>query len=514
VVTHQVAIPAGVVPGSVRTRVVVYPTPLANLTQALARLIQDPSGCFEQTSSTSYPLTMAQQYFLGHTGVDPALVTAAQEKLEAGYKRLVSFETPERGYEWFGESPGHEALTAYGLLHFADMARVRDVDASMVARTRTWLLGQRDGAGGFARKRRALHTWIEDQDSSNGYILWALLETGARGLDREVAAFAGAAAHSGNSYVTALGANVLALAGRRAEARRLMERLAEKQGGDGEVSGATTSIVGSGGQALAIETTALAALAWLRDPTFSVQLQKAMRFLADSSQDGRFGSTQSTVLALRAIVAYDQARARPRAPGGLRLSVDGRPVGEALRFDQQTQGALVLAQPDLPVGRHRIELRMDGGSPMPYSVAVDYHALTPDSAAASPLTLNVALARSELREGELVEATATLANRTARPLPTPVAIVGLPGGLEPRHDQLKELVKKRVIDAYEVMGRQVVLYWRALDPGRKVSVPLSLLAAVPGRYTGPASRAYLYYTDEDKVWVPGLEASIAQVPNR
>ena len=41
----------------------VYPTPLANLTEALARLIQEPSGCFEQTSSTSYPLTMAQQYF-------------------------------------------------------------------------------------------------------------------------------------------------------------------------------------------------------------------------------------------------------------------------------------------------------------------------------------------------------------------------------------------------------------------------------------------------------------------
>ena len=99
-----------------------------NMTQALARLIQDPSGCFEQTSSTSYPLTMAQQYFLGHTGVDPKLIASAQEKLDAGYKRLVGFETSERGYEWFGENPGHEALTAYGLLHFSDMAKVRPVD--------------------------------------------------------------------------------------------------------------------------------------------------------------------------------------------------------------------------------------------------------------------------------------------------------------------------------------------------------------------------------------------------
>ncbi|NNB96216.1 hypothetical protein HI113_20170, partial [Corallococcus exiguus] len=42
--------------------------PLANMTESLARLIQEPSGCFEQTSSTTYPMTMAQQYFQTHTG--------------------------------------------------------------------------------------------------------------------------------------------------------------------------------------------------------------------------------------------------------------------------------------------------------------------------------------------------------------------------------------------------------------------------------------------------------------
>jgi len=90
-----------------------------------------------------------------------------------------------------------------------------------------------------------------------------------------------------------------------------------------------------------------------------------------------------------------------------------------------------------------------------------------------------------------------------------MAIVGLPGGLEPRHDQLKELVKKGKIDAYEVIGREVALYWRTLPGDAKVEVPLSLIAAVPGTYTGPASRAYLYYTDEHKRWVDGVHAEIA-----
>ena len=64
-----------------------------------------------------------------------------------------------------------------------------------------------------------------------------------------------------------------------------------------------------------------------------------------------------------------------------------------------------------------------------------------------------------------------------------MAIVGLPGGLEPRHDQLKELVKKGAIDAYEVLGRDVVLYWRGMEKNQ-IDVPLSLIAAVPGRTRG------------------------------
>ena len=54
-----------------------------------------------------------------------------------------------------------------------------------------------------------------------------------------------------------------------------------------------------------------------------------------------------------------------------------------------------------------------------------------------------------------------------------------------------------------------MLYWRVLKGKDKFDLPLSLIAAIPGSYTGPASRAYLYYTDEHKTWVPGLAVNIA-----
>jgi len=63
----------------------------------------------------------------------------------------------------------------------------------------------------------------------------------------------------------------------------------------------------------------------------------------------------------------------------------------------------------------------------------------------------------------------------------------------------------------EVMGRNVVLYWRAMQPEARITLPLSLVAAIPGTYTGPASRAYLYYTAEHKQWVDGLKVEIKPV---
>ena len=41
-------------------------------------ILREPRGCFEQTSSTNYPLAMAQAYFLTHQGVDPKLIAQAK----------------------------------------------------------------------------------------------------------------------------------------------------------------------------------------------------------------------------------------------------------------------------------------------------------------------------------------------------------------------------------------------------------------------------------------------------
>ncbi len=110
---------------------------------------------------------------------------------------------------------------------------------------------------------------------------------------------------------------------------------------------------------------------------------------------------------------------------------------------------------------------MDEGSAMPYSVAVKYNRVTPTSDKDCKLNLAVKLAQTKVIEGASTEANVTVTNTTDAPIPTPIAIIGLPGGLEPRHDQLKELIKRGTIDAYEISGREVVLYWRTMRSVQK-----------------------------------------------
>ena len=45
-VTHEIAIPPSLIGGSLTTRVVIYPTPLASMNEALERLIREPLWMF------------------------------------------------------------------------------------------------------------------------------------------------------------------------------------------------------------------------------------------------------------------------------------------------------------------------------------------------------------------------------------------------------------------------------------------------------------------------------------
>jgi len=151
------------------------------------------------------------------------------------------------------------------------------------------------------------------------------------------------------------------------------------------------------------------------------------------------------------------------------------------------------------------------GSAMPFSVELKFYAKNFKSSPECAVNLFTKLrVKDTIKAGESTEVEVKLKNlKSKEGIPMTIAIVGLPGGLEVRVENLKELVKKGVIAYYELFGaREIVFYWRSMAPDQEISFNFDVIAAIPGRYTGPPSRAYLYYTNEFKTWVPPLAVTI------
>src|SRR5438067_5837617 len=219
--TTEIVLPDGVLPGSLNCRVTAYHSTLADLQQGLESLLREPHGCFEQTSSSNYPNLLILDYLKQAHQDKPEVARRAQELLKSGYAKLTSFEcldtdkNAKQGYEWFGGTAApHEALTAYGLMQFRDLARVQDVDPAMVERTYRYLLSRKDGKGGLQRNPRALDSFGRaPQQITDAYIIWALSEDpehrDAKDFGKELNAVQEKANSSNDAYFLALVANSL-----------------------------------------------------------------------------------------------------------------------------------------------------------------------------------------------------------------------------------------------------------------------------------------------------------------
>jgi hypothetical protein len=529
-VTHEINL-ANANPGSVQASVRVYPSPLSTMISGLDGMLREPGGCFEQTSSTNYPNVMIMQYLKQHEVADPALAEKSSRLLETGYRKLSGFESKNRGYEWFGGDPGHEALSAYGLLEFIDMKEVSNsVDQAMLARTAAWLKSRRDGKGGYLRDAKQLDSFGKaSPEVTNAYITWALVTAGFSDLEQEVAQSARLAESSNDAYQLALAAGTLLQRSAKTAPSKVAlasaDKLAKMQDESGAWSHADHSITRSGGLNLRIETTSLAVLALLSSGQHPEQARKGIAWLQNNRGGfGQWGATQATVLALKALIAYDNAtRAAPQA-GKVTLLIDGVVVAEQsyeagrrepivfAGFEQQLDKpsgvGKGLSQSTNQTGLHRITLRSSSGATLPYSIAIDYRSSNPATSAAAVIDLEAKLGKTELKMGETVRLDAVIRNKTQSGQPMTLARLGLPGGLGFQNWQLKEMREKGQIAFFETRAREVILYLREMKPGEVKKLSLDLVANVPGSYTGPASSGYLYYNDTEKSWAAPLKIRI------
>ncbi len=503
-VSHEVDL-GKAVPGTIMASIRLYPSPVASMISGLDGMLRQPSGCFEQASSSNYPNVMVMRYLKEHDVDDVALLRRSKALLDKGYNKLVGYESPKKGYEWFGGNPGHEALTAYGLLEFVDMKEVHGgVDQAMINRTAAWLKGRRDGAGGFKRNARALDSFGRaSAEVTTAYIVYSLTEAGITDIPKEIAGQARLASSTRDPYLLALAANtMLNVPAHKAKGKAAARRLAGMQAQSGAFTGASHSITRSGGQNLLIETTSLAIMAMIKAGGHGAKVRAAIKWLNENRGGyGQWGATQATVMGLKALLYYVKASRKMQHPGKIIVKINGKEV-EAFAFAAGRREPILFSElaGHFTAGKNKIEIVHKGRGELPYSVAMSYRTAQPASSDKATVTMVTALQKQKVKMGENVRLEAVVKNKTDKGQPMTLARVGLPGGLTFQTWQLKELRDKKLIAFYETRAREVILYFRQLKPNEERKVPLDLVATVPGDYTGPASSAYLYYTDEYKTW--------------
>jgi len=287
---------------------------------------------------------------------------------------------------------------------------------------------------------------------------------------------------------------------------------AQKEYKSGVVYGKSSIL--SHGKGNDIETTSIAILCWLNEyEKFTFEVETAMIWLQRQKQYGYYGNTNSNLFAIKALVRYD------KLVGNKNKNLKKLDITLTVNNKNEIKIPIKLSDDDYDIietedfskyllpGDQVLKLSISDGS-IPFCFNSTFCSLKENTSEKCVLKLETKLSNDKFTEGDTGEINITLKNTSDLKQGMNVCIIGLPSGLEPRIEQIQELLKSETINSYEIKGRDLILYKNMIDKNEELKFKVDVTARFPGTYKGNCSRSYLYYTNEDKFWVDGLKCDI------
>jgi uncharacterized protein YfaS (alpha-2-macroglobulin family) len=510
-VHHDLNFPAGTIPDSSKIFVRLYPGPLSQVVEGMDAILRMPGGCFEQTSSSTYPNVLALDYMKRTKKLTPEVHAKAEGYIANGYQRLLTFEVPGGGFSWFGNPPANKILTAYGLMEFYDMSKVYDVDPKVIARTQQWLAGQQQADGSWKPDTQfinegATNRYNKDMLRISAYIAWSLENTGYQGPAVEkakqfVEQHMGAKA---DAYTLAVIANFAADYGKdRAFTRQAMQLLLDAKTEKDEQAWWTADETGvyATGASASVETTGLAVQALLKWGEGSATARKALAYIASKKDaSGTWGTTQATIMALRALLLSTE-KGSADVRGTVEITLNGKPV-EKLTLTPDNNDLLhqfVFKNVD---AKNAVEVRFNGKGGLAYQVVGRYFTPWTEKPSGEPLSISVAYDRTRLAQDDIATATATVKNNLPKSANMVMVDLGIPPGFDLLGEDLQAYQEKSAgrksgrLEKFSMTATQAILYFDSIGAGDTVKLSFRLRAKYPIRARTFQSRAYEYYDPE------------------
>ena len=522
-VQHELNFPANSVPDASKIFVRLYPGPLSQVIEGMDSILRMPGGCFEQTSSSTYPNVLALDYMKRTKKLTPEVHAKAEGYIANGYQRLLTFEVPGGGFSWFGSAPANKILTAYGLMEFSDMSKVYDVDARLIARTEQWLASQQQADGSWKPDTQFINEGATNRYNSDvlritAYIAWSLENTGSQGptvekakqfIDSHMSAKV-------DAYTLAVVANFATDYGSgnrekdQAFTRQAMQLLLDARTEKDEQAwwnSEETGVYATGASASA-ETTGLAVQALLKWGEASGTARKALNYIASKKDaSGTWGTTQATIMALRALLLATEKGAAD-VQGTLEVLLNGKPVEKLTltpenndllhQFVFKGVGAKAIGSED----SNTVEIRFEGKGGLAYQVVGSYFLPWDEKPANEPMSINVTYDRTHLAQDDIATATATVKNNLPKAANMVMVDIGIPPGFDLLSEDLQTYIEKSAspkrarLEKFSLTATQAILYFDSIAPSDSVALHFRLRAKYPIRARTFQSRVYEYYDPE------------------
>lgn len=522
-----------VIKGTQKVTVKIYPSVLSQIVEGLDNILRFPSGCFEQTSSSLYPNILVLKY-LNRIGKDsPAIKEKAEDFIAKGVQKLLTYEIEPGGFSYFGGQPAETILSAYGLMEFNEMKGVVFVDENLIKRTKDFLYKRQNGDGSFNMVGSHSGGFSGgDEIAKNAYVIWALSEADAKDsrLKKSIDYLQNHINELENSpYSLALATNAFINYDQTAKyAIEAIDKLKTKikKGENNEMYYELDkpNHYGSYGYAGNMEVNSLAAIAFSRFG--ETEYAKKLVDHITKGKDGysTWGSTQATILALKALVENEIAGQKVKNNEGkikitfnnekreLTINPDNSEVYQYLEFKEGI------------TGQNFITIEKDGKISATLQITKDYYREWNDMenknvVGGFSISSEFNSSGYDPVKGDVNFITGTdyylhvkLYSSPVANLKNVVAEVPIPAGFEVVSESLRCSLKnidrsgsncyrynRADISRFEIKGDRVILYFDVLNSNLSPFFSIQMRPKYSGKFKVLPARMYSYYD-------PGSEA--------
>src|SRR6202140_3156648 len=496
--TVNVDIPATAIPGSSDIELMLYPSLVAHVLEAMHGIGMRPVGCAEQITSTAYVNLLGLQLLKKQGTIDGSaqadLVARAKESVQSGHEQLVSSQREDGGFGYWKSGSSDVALTAY-VLRFLNAAKdYVEVDPTAAHKAQHFLLAKQKNNGSWTKWDWSKERELEDaQITSEVARSLAVTLPNPKHVDRKAIETSLKAAmdyldlqawrdaYMIGNYATA--ASAMNDMQRRAQARASLAELAHPEGSSTYWNLQTnTSPFYGWGNAGRLETTALVvqALAVLSDQNQAAneQVSRGVQSLLSHKDPYRvWYSTHATLAAVEALASAIPVGNDKGEGSKAILAVNGH---EATSVDlpaaKDVVGAIAVDLTEfLRTGTNAVQvLRPENGAPMNAQAITSYY--VPWNYSSAALGENVQ--RGETRALRLKVYYGQTAPKVDEPVRCEVQVerigfvgygmmvaeIGLPPGSEVDRQSLQDSGQQ-----YEIRPDRVVFYVWPSAGGKKLS---------------------------------------------